>query len=53
MQSCIYSNFIDKYPEEKPGKAIPRGNFVVGAKPIALVLMPVLIWAAVYQLLIQ
>ena len=41
------------YTEGKPGKAIPRGDFVIGAKPIAMVLMPVLIWAAVYQLLIQ
>ena len=40
------------YPEGKPGKAIPRGNFVIGAKPIALVLLPVFIWAAVYHITI-
>ncbi len=39
------------YPERKPGKAIPRGNFVVGAKPIILVLLPVFVWGFVYQML--
>ena len=39
------------YPEGKPHKAIPRGHFVVGAKMITLILLPVLIWAAVYHLL--
>ena len=39
------------YPEGKPGKAIPRGNFVIGAKPIILVLLPVFVWGFVYQML--
>jgi len=39
------------YPEGKPHKAIPRGHFIVGAKMIALILLPVFIWAAVYHLL--
>ncbi|MBQ7300557.1 MAG: hypothetical protein IJW77_12050 [Clostridia bacterium] len=39
------------YPEGKPHKAIPRGHFVVGAKMITLILLPVFIWAAVYHLL--
>ena len=39
------------YPEGKPHKAIPRGHFIVGAKMITLILLPVFIWAAVYHLL--
>ena len=39
------------YPEGKPHKAIPLGHFVVGAKMITLILLPVFIWAAVYHLL--
>ena len=39
------------YPAGKPGKAIPRGNFVIGAKPIILVLLPILVWMFVYHML--
>ena len=39
------------YPKGKPGKAIPRGNFIIGSKPIILVLLPVFLWAIIYNLM--
>ena len=38
------------YPAGKPGKAIPEGNFVIGAKPIFLILLPVFVWALIYHI---
>ena len=39
------------YPEGKPGKAIPRWNFVIGSKPIILILLPVFVWAIIYNII--
>ena len=39
------------YPKGKPGKAIPRGNFVIGAKPIILILIPTFVWGLIYNIL--
>ena len=39
------------YPNGKPGKALPRGHHIVGAKPIFLTLLPVFVWALLYHLM--
>lgn len=39
------------YPAGKPSKAIPRGHFIVGTKPIFLIMLPVFVWAIIYHLL--
>ncbi len=41
------------YPKGKPGKALPRGHFIVGTKTIFLTLLPVLVWAIVYNIIVQ
>ena len=39
------------YPKGKPGKALPRGHFIVGAKPILMTLLPVFVWVVAYHLM--
>ena len=39
------------YPSGHPEKAISRYTYLVGAKPVGLVMLPVIVWVVVYQIL--